>query len=434
MKRRDFMRTGIMGLTFVAAGWPGAVRAATKKTVRIGMIGTGNRGGYLTTLFCRFPEVSIPAVCDLLPEAAGRAAEAVEKSGHPRPEIYAGDEYAYRKLLGRDDLDAVVVATPWDWHAPMAVEAMRAGKRVGVEVPAAVSIEECHALIQAERETGRTCMMLENWAFRDDNLAVLNMIREGFFGDILHCQCAYAHYCAGYWAFDAEGRDRWPARFLETYNRDQYPTHGLGPVLSWLDINRGDAFESLTATATAAVGINAYFRRKFGPDHPNASRRFAQGDIVTSVIRTRKGKTVVVTYDINLPRPYDNQWLVQGTLGVYSHEHNAVMIEGRTGDDHAWSPFEPWLEQYRHPWWKTMGEEALRHGHGGADYIEARLFVDALLQDQPFPLDLVDGVTMSAVIDLSGQSIAAGSRPVPFPDFTDGAWETRKPYFGIVTG
>lgn len=434
MNRRLFMRLSMAGLAAAATGLPQLSRATNSKAVRIGMIGTGNRGGYLTGLLCGFAETAIPAICDLLPEAAGRAADTVEKSGRPRPDLYTGDEHAYRNLLARDDLDAVVIATPWDWHAPMAVEAMRSGKRVGVEVPAAISVAECHELLQTERETGKTCMMLENWSFRDDNLAVLNMIREGLLGDILHCQCAYAHYCAGYWAFDAEGRDRWPAKFLERYNRDQYPTHGLGPVLSWLDINCGDAFESLTATATASVGLNAYFRRKFGPDHPNATREFAQGDIVTSVLRSRKGKTVVVTYDINLPRPYDNQWLVQGTLGIYSHEHNAVMLEGQTGDHHKWSPFEPWLEQYRHPWWRTMGEEALKHGHGGADYIEMRLFVDALVADKPFPLDLIDGVTMSAVIDLSGQSIAAGGKPVPFPDFTDGAWSSRTPRFGIVTG
>ncbi|HOQ90368.1 MAG TPA: Gfo/Idh/MocA family oxidoreductase [Candidatus Hydrogenedentes bacterium] len=432
MNRRDFLRAGMSGLALTALGTAYTSGASAQKNVRIGMIGTGNRGGYLTGLLCKFPEVSIPAVCDLLPEAAGRAAETVEKSGRPRPEIHAGDEYAYRKLLSRDDLDAVVIATPWDWHAPMAVEAMRAGKRVGVEVPAAVSVAECWDLVRAEQEAGKSCMMLENWSFRDDNLAVLNMIRAGLLGGILHCQCAYAHYCAGYWAFDADGNDRWPAKFLEKYNRDQYPTHGLGPVLSWLDINCGDVFESLTATATASVGLNAYFRRKFGPDHPNATRRFAQGDIVTSVLRTRKGKTVVVTYDINLPRPYDNQWLVQGTLGVYSHEHNAVMIEGKTGDRHDWSPFDPWLEEYRHPWWKTMGAEALQHGHGGADYIEMRLFVNALVEDAPFPLDLIDGVTMSAVVGLSEQSIAAGGTPVPFPDFTGGAWETRKPTFGMV--
>ncbi|HOJ67986.1 MAG TPA: Gfo/Idh/MocA family oxidoreductase [Candidatus Hydrogenedentes bacterium] len=434
MNRRDFMRAGMTGLALAATGLPRLTQAAEAKAVHVGIIGTGNRGGYWTSLLCQFPEVAIPAVCDLLADAANRAADTVEKSGRPRPETYAGDEHAYRNLLTRDDLDAVIIATPWDWHAPMAIEAMRAGKRVGVEVPAAISVEECRDLVRTERETGKTCMMLENWSFREDNLAVLNMIRDGLLGDILHSQCAYAHYCAGYWAFDAEGRDRWPAKFLERYIRDQYPTHGLGPVLSWLDINRGDAFESLTATATASVGLNAYFRRKFGPDHPNATRKFAQGDIVTSVIRSRKGKTVVVTYDINLPRPYDNQWLVQGTLGVYSHEHNAVMIEGQTGDSHDWSPFEPWLEKYRHPWWKAMGQEALKHGHGGADYIEARLFVDALLEDKPFPLDLIDGVTMSAVVDLSGQSIAAGGASVPFPDFTDGAWASSKPYFGLVAG
>jgi predicted dehydrogenase len=403
---------------------------AELKPVRLGVVGVGGRGTSLLGNMLHMPGVEIPAVCDVNPDHLARAQALVEKAGQPRPEGYGENEFSYEKLMARDDLDAVIIATYWQWHTPMAVSAMHHGKYAGVEVPAALEVSECWDLINTSEQTGVPCMMLENWSFRRDNLAVLNMIRRGLLGETVHCHCAHSHDCIDHWFFDREGNDRWAAEFLRKYNRDQYPTHSLGPVLSWMDINCGDVFATLASTATGQRGINAYFARTFGPDHPNAKKEFAQGDIVTTTIKTHKDKTIIVNYDMQLPRPYDNRWLIQGTLGLYNEQRNAVYITGKSPKYHEWEPFPPYQEKYDHPWWRETGEQG---GHGGTDYLELSLFLDAVRKKTQTPIDVYDSVTMSCVVGLSGESIAKGGVPVEVPDFTRGKWRTRKPRFAVET-
>ena len=432
MGRREFMNTAALG-----AGALGAMSmlprtaAAQNKILRMGVIGTGNRGKSLTGTMLNIPGVSVPAVCDINAVNLAAGQDVVEKAGQKRPEPYTGDDYAYRKLLERDDLDAVIIATPWHWHTPMAVDAMKAGKATACEVPAAMTFEDCWRLVDTQESTGVKCMMLENWSFRQDNLAVLNMIRQGLFGEIMHCHCAHSHDCIDHWFFDTDGNIRWGGEYLIKYNRDQYPTHSMGPVLSWMDINCGDAFATCTSTATRSRGINAYFERKFGAEHPNAKREYKQGDIVSSVIRTHGGKTIVVNYDMQLPRPYDNRWMIQGTLGLYDEARSSVYIEGQSPKYHEWEPFPPYQEKYNHKWWKDMA--AMSDGHGGTDYLELRQFLDAVRNGTPTPIDIYDSVTMCSVIPMSEKSIAAGSAPVECPDFTRGKWKARKPYFALET-
>lgn len=420
MERREFL-LGALAATGPAAAAP----------LRMGVIGTGNRGRSLLSLLVNMNDVEVPALCDIDTANLERAEALVTKAGAPRPETYSRGELDYRRLLERGDLQAVLIATPWNWHAPMAIDAMKAGKAVAVEVPIAQTIDECWALIDTRERTKSACMMLENWSFRRDNLAVLNMIRAGLLGEIVHCHCAHSHDCIDHWFWDSHGHERWGAEYLVKRNCDQYPTHGLGPVLSWLDINCGDSFATISSFATSQRGINTYFARKFGPDHPNASREFAQGDIVTSVLKTRRNRTVVVNYDMQLPRPYDNRWMIQGTIGLYDEDKSAVYLEGRSPKYHEWEPFGPYQERYEHPWWKAAASEPGAESHGGTDWVELSLFVKAARERQPLPLDLVDGVTMSAVVALSGASIAKKGAPVEFPDFTRGAWKTRRPAFAV---
>jgi predicted dehydrogenase len=416
MNRREFVATGAA-----------MASRAQGSAVRLGVIGTGNRGKSLLRVLASMQGVQIKALCDPNPAALDRAATTAKAH---TPELYGRGEEDYRRLLSREDIDAVVIASPWHWHARMAIEAMEAGKAAASEVPIAQTLEECWALIDTHEQTKVPCMMLENWSFRRDNLAVLNMIRKGLLGEIVHCHCAHSHDCIDHWFFDAQGNDRWPARFLVERNCDQYPTHSLGPVLSWLDINRGDSFATITSTATAQKGINAYFARKFGADHPNAKRVFRQGDIVTSLIRTQGGKTVVVNYDMQLPRPYDNRWMVQGTLGLYDEDKASVYLTGRSPKYHEWEPFAPYQKEYDHAWWTSMAADA-NASHGGTDGLELSKFVEAVRTKSALPLDLYDGVTMSAVIALSGRSIESGGAQVAFPDFTRGAWKSRNPYFAM---
>ncbi|MBI5091952.1 MAG: Gfo/Idh/MocA family oxidoreductase [Candidatus Hydrogenedentes bacterium] len=434
LERREFLGvTAGAALGLAAAGALAGSAKADDKPVRVGVIGTGRRGTSLLSTLLLLKGVQIPAICDINPDAAKAAQALVAKSGQKEPQAYTRDEAVYKELLARSDIDAIIIATPWNWHTPMAVDGMKAGKYVGVEVPAALTLDGCWDLVHTYEKTKVPCMMLENWSFRRDNLAVLTMIRKGLLGEMVHCHCAHSHDCIDHWFFDTDGSRRWGADFLIKRNCDQYPTHSQGPVLSWLDINCGDAYATLTSTASASRGINAYFARKFGPDHPNAKQTYKQGDIVTSVIRTHQGKTIVINYDMQLPRPYDNRWSVQGTLGIYNEQRNTVYVTGRTPKYHEWESFDPYQKEFDHPWWKEMQASAEAAGHGGTDYLELSLFLKAVREKTQTPIDVYDSATMSSVVALSEASIAKNSAPVKCPDFTKGAWKTQKPKFAVAT-
>jgi hypothetical protein len=198
-----------------------------------------------------------------------------------------------------------------------------------------------------------------------------------------------------------------------------------------MDIGCGDYFDYVTSTATSSLGINAHFARKFGPDHPGAKRKYAQGDIVTTVVKTHQGKSIVINYDMQLPRPYDNRWMIQGTLGIYNEQRDAVYLLDRSPKYHDWEPFAPYQEEFDHAWWKEMGAEGGEHGHGGTDYLELQQFVKAVRDKTQTPIDVYDSVMMSVIVPLSEQSIAAGSAPIKCPDFTRGKWRTREPAFAL---
>jgi len=425
LSRREFLVTGAaMGAGFaLSAAAPFRTGSDAGRAVGIGMIGVGGRGTGLMSILLGLKGVVIRAVCDIVPAKAANAQRLVVAAGQPEPAVYTRDEMHWTELCERDDLDAVLIATPWEWHTRMAVGALRKGKYAGVEVPCAITLQECWDLVNAHEETGVPAMMLENWSFRSDNLAVLNLIRQGVFGQLVHCHCAHSHDCLGHWYFGAA--KAWAGKYLTTHNCDLYPTHDLGPVPSWMDINCGDAFDYLTSTATNPFGPKDYFTRTLGAEDPLATQKYTQGDIVTSVVRTKKGRTIVINNDMQLPRPYDNRWMIQGTRGLYSEEHNALYVDGVSGN---WEPFAPWHEAYRHTWW---GLEVSADGHGGTDWLELKLFVDAVRNRTQTPLDLYDSVVMACVFPLSGESIAKGSAPVAVPDFTRGKWETRAPYFAL---
>ncbi len=421
IRRREFLAAGAA---------PVIAAAAPLAKVRIGIVGTGGRGTSLMRVLLKIENVEVPALCDVNKANLERAQDFVVKGGRAKPEGYTGGDEVYRKLMARDDIDAVIIATPWELHASMAVQAMKSGKYAGVEVPAALTVQECWDLVNTSEQTKIPCMMLENWSFRRDNLAVLNMIRRGLFGEIVHCHCAHSHNCL-YWYFDENGNPRWSAQHLIRRNADQYPTHSVGPVLSWMDINCGDSFAYITSMASRSLGINLGLAKKHGKDFSGAKRKYAQGDIVTSLVKTQKGNTLVINNDMQLTRPYDNRWMIQGTQGVYSEDRNSVYIDGRSPQYEKWEPFGPYQEEFNHAWHKELQGRAKGAGHDGTDYLELAKFVEAVRTRSQTPIDVYDSVTMSVIIPLSELSIAKGSAPVACPDFTRGAWKTRKPYFAV---
>jgi predicted dehydrogenase len=430
INRRKFIKDNTTLITGIGLAGSLPVNAFSmgpgiEQKARFGFIGTGNRGRGLMGNILSIEGVEIKAVCDIDPIALEAAKKIVMDHGQPKPEAYPGDT-DYLKLVQREDIDAVIIATPWDLHTPMAIAGMKAGKYTCCEVPIAYTLDECLELIKTHEATGTECMMMENWSFRPDNLAVLNMIRSGLLGTMTHAHCAYSHDCIDHWYFDsATGNDRWGARYLLEHNRNQYPTHQQGPVLSWLNIGCGDYYDTLTSTATDCFSINEYYKRRF-PGHPNGDRKYKQGDIVTTVVRTKLGKTVVINFDMQSPRPYDNRWTVQGTKGIYNEQRNSVYLTGVSPQYHQWEPFPPYQEKYEN---RLAGD--IFGGHGGADGIMPNQIVKSVKNKTKLPLSLYDGVLMSSIGPLSEKSIAGGSKKLDVPDFMSGRWKTSKPYFAL---
>ncbi len=429
MDRRQFIGAAGGALALSGRGLSEA------KPVRLGVIGTGGRGTNLLQISLDLGGVEVPALCDINKEHLARAQDLAETRLRKKPEGYSGED-AYKKLLERDDVDAVIIATPWEWHTRMGVQAMKAGKYTAIEVPAALTVEECWQLVDTHEQTGTQCMMLENWSFRQDNLAVLKMIRQGMLGEIIHCHCAHSHNCV-YWYFDEKGEPRWSGKYLLSRNADPYPTHALGPVLSWMDWNCGDYPRQITSAGTRSISIPRYFAAKLGPQSEAATRKYAQSDIVTSVVKTHRGNTLVINNDMQTPRPYDNRWEVSGTNGVYNEQRASIFLTSLAEREFEenWTQFAPFQEKYDHKWYREFEHSGdllhNRDAHGGPDYIEIQQFLRAARDKKPTPIDIYDSVLMSVVIPLSAVSLARDSAPVQFPDFTRGKWKTRRPYFAV---
>ncbi len=414
---------------------------AANEKARIALIGVGGRGSnHLRNLMNR-DDVIIPAICDIDPAAIKRTKELVSKSGFKQPEYYSDNDHVYLKLLEREDIDGVVISTPWLWHTRMAVDTMKAGKYAGVEVSAATTLEECWDLVNAYEETGAHTMILENVCYRRDVMAVLNMVRQDVFGELIHARCGYRHdlrhvkFNPGVtFGKDASGEARWRTQHSMHRNADLYPTHGVGPIATMMDINRGNRFESLTSHSTKSRGLNDYIKNhpEGGVEHENAKIEWELGDVVTTQINTARGETILVTHDTNLPRPYSLNFEVQGVKGIADFDKHTrrIYIEG-ISRSHKWDNMENWLDKYDHPLWKKYGEYAAGSGHGGMDFFVIQAFVESVKRKISPPLDVYDAAAWSAITPLSEQSLAEGNAAQYFPDFTRGRWIKRKPIFAI---
>lgn len=397
-----------------------------KDEVRIGLIGMGARGRELLKILLDFEGVSVPAICDVDEGQIARSIDIVEECGTRKPDVFVGGDWEFMNLVDREDLDAVITATPWEWHAPVAVAAMKAGKYAGVEVPAGVSVDECWELVETSESTGMPCMMLENVNYFRNSMMIFNMIQQGVLGEMVHCESGYQHDVR-YVKFDEAGNLRWRGRHSARRNGNLYPMHAIGPVACWLDINHGDRFSHLVSMSSASHGMNEYAREHFGPDHPNATRSYSLGDVNTTLIRTEKGRTVTLYHDTSSPRPYDLILRVQGTRGIYNGTLDKIFVKDRPDKPHKWEAIEPYYEKYEHPMWRDLGETAGRYGHNGGDYMAIYRFVETVRYRTQVPIDVYDSVTWSVIAPLTEESVANGSAPVPFPDFTRGAWKTRSP-------
>ena len=446
MNRRHFVKSTTTALT-AAAVLPNLVfnsRAEDKK-LRIGFIGTGERGrDHLAQALYR-PDVEVPAICDIDKNSVAEAQKLLAKFNQKPAKVYDKSPTDYENLLKNEELDAVIIATPWEWHAKMAIAAMKAGKYVGLEVPAILTVKEAWELVETHEKTGVHLMMLENVCYRRDVMAVLNMVRQGLFGELVHCQGGYQHdlrevkfndgkqpYGGGV-EFGEKGfsEARWRTAHSVNRNGDLYPTHGLGPVAQMLNINHGNRLLHLTSTASQSRGLHNYIVEKGGENHPNAKVPFKLGDVVTTVIKCANGETILLSHDTNLPRPYSLNFRVQGTNGLWMDDFDSIYLENRSPKPHQWEPFTPYQAQYEHPLWKKFEKDAENAGHGGMDFFVLRAFLESVKQKIAPPMDVYDAVAWSVISPLSEQSIANNSASVPIPDFTKGKWKERKPVFAL---
>lgn len=409
--------------------------------LNVGLIGVGLRGtNHLQNLLLR-KDVNVTAICDIDENRIAIAKKHIADANGKSPKVFGSNEHDYKNLLALQEVDAVIIATPWLWHTRMTVDAMEAGKYAGVEVSASNTLEECWDLVNTHERTGTHMMILENVNYRRDVLAVLNMVKQNVFGEMVHYRCGYQHdlrhvkfndgktaYGKGV-EFGEKGisESKWRTEHSVKRNADVYPTHGLGPVAIMADVNRGNRFVSMTSHATKGIGLHNYIVGQGGTEHPNAKIKFKQGDVITSTINTANGETIIITHDCNLPRPYSLGFRVQGANGLWEVDGSRIYVEGKS-EPHQWDDAKPWLEQYDHPLWKKYGAYALNAGHGGMDFFVLNSFVESAKQNIAPPLDTYDAAAWSAVTPLSEASIANNGEPQDFPDFTRGLWIKRKPY------
>ncbi|MDX1365029.1 MAG: Gfo/Idh/MocA family oxidoreductase [Arenibacter latericius] len=445
-QRRNFIKktaitsAGIAILPNLSLGNTGK-KAAQK--LKVGVIGVGLRGtNHLVNLLKR-DDVLVTAICDIDQNRITIAQNHIEKAGQKKAKAFGKNDLDYRNLLALEEVDAVVIATPWLWHTKMAVDSMKAGKYTGLEVSAANTLEECWDLVNTHEETGSHLMLLENVNYRRDVLAVLNMVKQNVFGELLHFRCGYQHDLRGVKFNDGKtaygkgaefgekgiSESAWRTQHSLLRNADVYPTHGLGPIAVMADVNRGNRLLSLTSHATKGVGLNKYIVETGGKDHPNAKLKFKQGDIITSTVETANGETIIITHNVNNPHPYSLGFKVQGAQGLTDFDAHTqrIHIEGVT-EGHGWEDMDKWFEKYDHPLWKKYGDGATEAGHGGIDFFVINAFVESAKENIAPPMDAYDAAAWSAVTPLSELSIENNGEPQDFPDFTRGNWIKRKPY------
>ncbi len=452
--RRQFIKdAAITGAAISAINTPLKVMAAEKKTtVRLGFIGVGLRGQTHLNQMLKRPDTEVIALADPDKNMMAMAQKIVATNNKKAPIEFTNGPHDYQNLLKRDDIDAVIIASPWEWHIEQAIAAVHAGKIAGVEVCGAIKLQDCWDAVQAVEKTKVPIMMMENVCYRRDIMAVVNMVQQGMFGEILHLQGGYEHdlrevlFTAGPQdggegvEFGDKGfsEAKWRTNHYVNRNAELYPTHGLGPVATMIDINRGNRLTALSSVATKSRGLHRFIVNspKGGPNHPNAKVNFKEGDIVTTQIQTANGETIVLTHDTSSPRPYNLGFRVQGTNGLWidnragGFSDGLIYFEDKSPEKHTWENTKAYMEQYDHPLWKKFEKEAEGAGHGGMDWFVDNSFIESIKRDAEFPLDVYDLATWYSITPLSEKSIAEGGQLQHIPDFTAGKWQSRKPIFG----
>ncbi|MEI8074456.1 MAG: Gfo/Idh/MocA family oxidoreductase [Bacteroidota bacterium] len=448
MHRKEFLRnTSLAAASLAIAATNKSYASNADAKVKMGIIGVGQRGlGHLDLLLHR-DDVEVVAICDVDARTLNSAKEIIKSSGKKSPEIFTGDNLAWKQLLEKKQLDGIVIATPWEWHKEMIIGSLESGiKYVGSEVIIGISLEDHWEVVRAAEKYKGHVMMLENVCYRRDVMAVLNMVRQGLFGELIHLQGGYQHdlrevkfnngtdvYGHGV-EFGEKGYSEahWRTEHSVHRNGDLYPTHGVGPIANYININRGNRFTSLCSFSSKSRGLHNHIVKQGGASHPNAKVNFKLGDVVTTSINCVNGETILLQHDTDLPRPYSLGFRVQGTEGLWMDVNKSIYIQEKSAKPHQWDDAKQWLDKYDHPLWQRWSKETAGAGHGGMDFFVIHALIESIKHKTATPLDVYDAATWSAISPLSEKSIDLGSQTVEFPDFTGGQWMYRKPVFALT--
>ncbi len=433
LKRRDFLKlttASVAGMAVAGQMRPKPARAANKP-VRLGFVGVGDRGSWHLDCALGIEGVEVPAICDIKDHYLHRAKNWVESSGRPSPRLYGKTKTDFVRLCEEEDLDCVICCTSWEWHTPVCVAAQKNGKNAVSEVPIVITVDEAWELVENYESTGKWATIgLEGFS-----LNVMNMAHQGVFGDIIHAESGYVHDLRLV-KFDPE-REPWRLQHSIDRNGSLYPDHPMNRIMPCMDINHGDRFEYLVSMSSGAQMLNEYAAQYYGDDHPYATMEMAQGDYNCSLIRTAKGKVVTLNFDTNTPHPR-GFFRLQGSKGVFISGQgigdvgrgSLIYLDGVSPKSHSWEKADKYLKEYEHPLTKNYNppdrSQAVR-GHGGnvtkTPLVWHRL-VEAIRNEQVPDWDVYDSVTSSVISPLTEMSVAGGSKPIDFPDFTKGKWET----------
>jgi predicted dehydrogenase len=368
-----------------------------------------------------FPyKLNVVAVCDVYSDRAERAGTLVNEKTGVTPSVYTNEN----DFLNDSQLQAIIIATSWQTHLPIAIKAMKKGIRPGIECGGSSSLEQCFELVSVYEQTGIPCMFLENCNYGREEMALLNMTEKGVFGELIHIQCGYQHDLRGI-------ADSWERRHYRLdhhihRNGEFYPMHGLGPMMKLLKINNGNRFTSLVSVSSKARGIKDWAKEHLPPDHHIHNKAINQGDIITTILKTSNGETVLLTHDTTLPRPYSRGGRVQGTKGIWMEDNKSIYIDG-ISPVHTWENFYDFIEKYgyEHPMWAEDKISGIKSGHGGMDYLVIQEFVKSVATMSEPPIDTYEAALLTSITPLSEKSIILGSQPVEVPDFTHGLYMTK---------
>lgn len=399
---------------------------ARHETVRIGIVGTGLRGRSVLRELLAIDGVRITAVCDTVADKTARAVKMCTDAGKPAPAVIVAGDKGFEQLSARDDVDFVYTATPWEWHVPVLLAALKNGKHCGSECPVGTTLKDLWALVDASEKARRHCLQLENCNYGETEMLVNRLVHEGVFGEVLHAEAAYLHDLRTI-LFEDRDEGLWRRAWHTRSNSNLYPTHGLGPVSWYLDVHAGDRFDFIVAAASPQRGLDLH-REATVPDRSNAkwNEKYVTGDLNTSILKTLRGKTVMMQHNVSSPRPYTRHNRVQGTKGAFEDYPPRIYVEGQAGGE-RWATIDSWKATHTHPLWQRYGAEARRvGGHGGMDFIMAYRLVQTMREGLVPDFDVYDAAVWSAPLPLSEISVARGSAPIKFPDFTRGAFASAR--------